>query len=265
MSKELIEKPVSGSNEAELLELKKQLSKMLLEVEAKLGAMTEPNGSKMNTDRLFETTYVQKAKGSRTVRALVLDILHELAWPAYSREIASFGKAWADKNLKSERFGTLSKDEFEAFTQGRTRPVWLCHALTYDRHQAIKRLWARSDWPLETRIIGPMTGRVQHLKITIRLCEIASRAEGFSADPEMMRIIAADHARDLPGINFKRGRFDFDLWKDAASRQLAELEPADEEVRRESAEQLKKYPAVFQLFGVPESIDGDGVRLRAAK
>ncbi len=70
-----------------------------------------------------------------------------------------------------------------------------------------------------------------------------------------MNIIAADHARDLPGIDFRRGKFELKLWRDTACRLLQELLPRDEEARREAAHRLSKRAEIYQLFGMPDVIE----------
>src|SRR5262249_2766313 len=149
------------------------------------------------------------------------------------------------------RFGTLSRDEERAFSRanqsGAARPVWLCHALTYDRGEPIRRLWARSDWALEDRIVGPLSGRVIYLRLTARLSELAADVE-TAADPELLKYIAADAARDLvPG--FKRGSFPLDEWRNAALLQLAEVEQEDAVIRRQAAQRLaSELPVAQHLF-----------------
>ena len=190
----------------------------------------------------------------RPLRAVVLDALEDIGWPTYSRELSQVSSAWFGRAIQPERFGSLGNDEVKAFQRAlegsRVRSVWLCFALTHDRHQPIKRLWGRSDWPLEWRIVAPTSGRIQHLKLTASLCELAQR-EG-AANPEMMAIIAADHARDLPGVRVQRGRFELDAWRKIALELLDELEPRDAEARAESAARLRERGPFTQLFGVPE-------------
>ena len=193
----------------------------------------------------------------RPVRAVVLDALEDLGCPAYSRELAPYARARFGRHIAPERFGSLGKDEVNAYLRGAHRPVWLCYALTHDRHAPIKRLWARSDWPLERRIVAPTTARVQHLMMTERLCDLALRTRATAAEPELMQTIAAEHARDLPGITVRHGEFDLKLWRDRASELLAELEPRDREARMESAQRLSRQPAFYQLFGVPDIAEGE--------
>jgi hypothetical protein len=160
----------------------------------------------------------------------------------------------------------LANDEINTYRLSkRPRPVWLSFGLTYDRHVPIKRLLGRSDWPLASRIVAPTTGRVQHLKITARLCDLALGSDETVAEPDMLRIIAADHAQDLPGVAFKRGTFELERWRDVAWRLLADLEPRDREIREESADRLSHRPESYQLFGLPdvEMIDGtEPIQLR---
>jgi hypothetical protein len=184
-------------------------------------------------------------------RAAVLDALDDLGVLSYSRELLLYINALSGRGASATRFGALAKDEQAAFESRRPRSVYLCHGLTSDRGEAIKRLWARSDWPLEDRVVAPTTGRVQHLRVTIRLCEIAA-AEGGAADPTMLKIIAADHARDLPGLRIKRGEFDLQTWRAVATEQLTKHAPGDHQRRLEAAERFRTLTAAEQLFGIAE-------------
>src|SRR5262249_19789948 len=81
----------------------------------------------------------------RPVRALVLDALDDLGWPAYTREIALYCQARYGRVLSPTRFGTLASDEVKSYLKGkRPQTVWLCFGLTSTRGEAIRRLWARS-------------------------------------------------------------------------------------------------------------------------
>lgn len=192
----------------------------------------------------------------RPVREVLLDALSELGFPAFSRQLRLYVKARYGREIPQTRFGTLASDEVKAFHRGTSRAVWLCFALLADRFERIGSLWARSDWPLEWRVVCPTTARVQHLRMTIRLSELALRAEEIAADPTMLRILAADHARDLPQVRVIRGRFDLERWIEVARRELDRIEPEDEERRRAAAARLQRMPLHVQLFGIPPVIEG---------
>jgi hypothetical protein len=190
------------------------------------------------------------------VRAAVLDALEDLDLLAYTNELRLYLQARNGRDVPASRFGVLSKDEVNGFGK-RPQPVHLCHGLTADRFEPIKRLWGRSDWDLAKRIVAPTTGRVLHLKMTARLCDLAEKAGGTAANPEMLKMLAADHARDVPNVHVKRGKFDLVGWRDAALALLEQLEPRDTARRAEAAEQLKHRATRQQLFGV-EMFQVDG-------
>jgi hypothetical protein len=121
--------------------------------------------------------------------------------------------------------------------------------LTFNTAEAVRRLWARSDWPLEERIVGPLTGRTIYLRATARFSELAEKYADVAADPDMLKFIAADFARDL-GINFRRGEFPLDLWRETALGMLGEIEEQDREARRSAAEEMTlSMSETGQLFG----------------
>lgn len=208
-----------------------------------------PNGIERSTTETMR---------GRPLRAVILDALQDLGWPAYSRELALYCQARYGRKIAATRFGTLAADEEKAYLRPSRRPqsLWLCFALTFDRHQPIKRLMARSDWPLPTRIVAPTTGRVQHLWMTRRICDLALEIEQSAADPDMLKIIAADHARDVLDVKVRRGEFDLMGWREAADAQLSELLPEDERLREEAAQRLAARPERVQLFGIPDVIEG---------
>jgi hypothetical protein len=243
----------------QLLRRREQLQMELLEVETRLG-------------ETHEVALPASAKPRpRPLRLMVLDALDDLGWPTYSRELMLYLKARYGRNVTATRFGTLGSDEIKAFSNRTSaeesaaptdgvrragpRPVWLCFGLTHDRGEAIKRLWARSDWPLERRVVAPTSGRIQHLKLTRRLAELALETGDGAADTVAMKIIAADHARDLPGVKFRRGDFPLEAWRDTAARLLDELEARDLEVRVEAARGIARRSERFQFFGIPDVVE----------
>ncbi len=230
----------------------------LAELEAKLASLTTEGGGLASDPPDGSGALSPKERGARQpLRDLVLTALEELGCPAYSRQLAVYLKVTRGRSISPERFGSLSRDELEAYRRAPSkRPVWLCHVLTADRHEVIRRLWARSDWPREWRVFAPTSGRVQQLAMTRRLCELALDADRIAVDPQMLRIFVADHARALPGVTVQRGVFELDEWRRRAAEELARWEEADRVARAASAEWLRARPPLHQLFGVLERYDG---------
>lgn len=199
-------------------------------------------------------------RGGRPVRAIILDLLHDLEIPAYSRVLSQLSGAIYGREIQAVRFGSLGTDERKAYTaRPNARSVWLGSALTHQRFEPIRRLWVRSDWPLERRIAAPLTSRVNHLRTTVRLCEWALSRDNI-ANPAMLKIIAADHARDVEGVSVNKGSFELELWRQAALASLSTYEKADADQRMDAAERLQDYPEMVQLFGRPDVIDGPALR-----
>ncbi|MEO7691193.1 MAG: hypothetical protein ABIS51_18060 [Sphingomonas sp.] len=165
---------------------------------------------------------------ARPLRDLVLDLVQDAGAPLNSLLLASVIRPLQGRVVPATRFGTLSNDEAKSFDSSRARPVYLCHCLTHDQGQAVKRFWARSDWPFAERIMGPMTGRILFLQgaaWTIKLARLVEGGELAADNLEVLKYVAADQARDA-GLSVKRGEFPYEEWlaaiADAIDRYIGE-------------------------------------------
>jgi hypothetical protein len=170
----------------------------------------------------------QSRDKARPLRDLVLDLVQDAGAPLNSLLLASVIRPLQGRTIPATRFGTLSNDEAKSFDSSRARPVYLCHCLTHDQGQAVKRFWARSDWPLPERVMGPMTGRILFLQgaaWTINLARLVEAGELVADNPEVLKYVAADQARDA-GLSVKRGEFPYEAWlatiADAIDRHIGE-------------------------------------------
>jgi len=203
---------------------------------------------------IIHRAVVPLRRRARPARETVLDQLHATACMMYSQTLAQVFRAQFDRDLPSTRFGTLSSDEQKAFDAGRAKAVSLCHGLTYDRGEAIKRLWARSDWPLEKRVVAPTTGRVLFLRIAVWLNALAEAPPAAWARRDLLEYLAADCARDL-GFNVRKGDRHFADWRAAAEDELTKVEPEDLQQRQEAAATLLARLKPRELyFGASEGL-----------
>ncbi len=191
---------------------------------------------------------------NRPIRDIVIEALAEAKTPLNSLLLASVIRPWQGRDIPSTRFGTLSTDEIKSYDSSRNRPVYLCHCITHDRGEAVKRFWARSDWPLADRIIGPMGGRLLFLKgaaWTIGLAKAIEDGKLIAANHDVLNYVAADQARD-GGIAVKRGEFPFDEWLRAIDNAIKHYEPEDRAIREAAASVLsERLPERALLFGAP--------------
>jgi hypothetical protein len=198
---------------------------------------------------------------NRPLRVQVLEILDEIGVVAYSREIIAYAYARYDLVIPPSRFGSLASDEQETHgrrdaPRSRNRTLWLCFGLRHDDGAPVRRLLARSDWPLERRVWAPTTGRVQHLRMLARLCEFALDERIQFANPDALTDLIRAYARDLP-VKTLPGVYDLAEWQERALALVQEddLEARDYDLRQQAAERWSGLAEKHQLFG-REPIEG---------
>jgi hypothetical protein len=210
------------------------------ELERRLKAVQEKRAALQNKVRPKVTSTT-----NRPLRDIVVEVLAESKTPLNSLLLASIIRPLHGRDIPSTRFGTLSTDELKSYDSSRRRPVYLCHCITHDRGEAVKRFWARSDWSLAERIIAPMSGRVLFLKgaaWAIGLAKAVEEGELVAAKPDVLNYVAADQARDV-GVVVKRGEFPFDEWLKAIEVSIMRYEPEDREIREAAASALSERMA----------------------
>lgn len=199
----------------------------------------------------------RNSDAGRPLRDMVLDLLQDAGNPLNSLLLASVLRPLHGREIPATRFGTLSNDEAKSFDSSRARPVYLCHCLTHDQGQPVKRFWARSDWPLEERVMGPMSGRILFLQgaaWTINLARLVAAGELAAENHEVLRYVAADQARDA-GLSVKRGDFPYEAWLEAIAGAIDRHLPEDLTFRRAAAVELSGRLSERELlFGARQGL-----------
>ncbi len=188
------------------------------------------------------------------LRQALLDALADLGYPTASRTLAAFLAARVGREVPSNQFGRIAAQERAAFRRvgEGARPVWLGSGVAADGFNPIKRIWGRSDWPLDWRIVAPTSMRMQHLRATEALCRMAEQAEKEAQDPDALRSLAMAHAEDLPEVAVDREDPDFGRYAAVADQLINEYEPEDRRLRLEAGETLATMPAEVRLFGIEQ-------------
>jgi hypothetical protein len=134
------------------------------------------------------------------VREQVHQALTLLGVPATAKMIVAVHGALRAGTLKGTQLTSLRRDEERSFrTSPFARPYYLCAALT-DRLSASRGLLAVSTWPLERRVVGPLSPRVDFLTTAIRLAEHVLRlADTGEQAPGGGRRLLARLAQNIPG------------------------------------------------------------------
>ncbi|WP_188193426.1 hypothetical protein [Nonomuraea sp. SYSU D8015] len=129
-----------------------------------------------------------------TVREQVHQGLRLLGATAQPRLIVAVSEAFHGGTIRSSRLTSLRRDEERSFRSAPYgRPYYLCAALT-DRLSPARGLLTLSTWPLERRVVGPLSPRVDFLTCAIA---VASH-EPDSRDERAARLLVR-MARNIPG------------------------------------------------------------------
>ena len=99
-----------------------------------------------------------------------------LTVPAAPRLIATVHEAFFASTFPNARLTSLRRDEERSFrTAPFARPYYICAALTADLLAPARGLLAISTWPMERRVIGSLSPRVDFLSAAIQVAEAIER------------------------------------------------------------------------------------------
>ncbi|MFG2432580.1 hypothetical protein [Streptomyces sp. NPDC048590] len=187
-------------------------------------------------------------------RALML-----LGTPAAPKLIVGVHEAFFPGELSASKLSSLRRDEVRSYQSSPgARPYYLCSALAHDLLTPVRALLTISTWPLEQRIIGPLSPRVDFLTGAIRIAEAVHAAEasaGGEPSPAALRLLwrfAANIPEAMPSITPGRESvLDTQQVIDAARAELAVHLDADHAVRSEASRRARALDEAQQLFGAP--------------
>ncbi|WP_422772004.1 hypothetical protein ACN28C_02530 [Plantactinospora sp. WMMC1484] len=197
------------------------------------------------------------------VREQVHHALTLLSVPAAPRLIAEVHAAFfgvtafgaTATGLAANRLTHLRRDEKRSFEAApHSRPYHLCAALTAAHLAPARGLIAVSTWPLERRIVGPLSARVDFLTAAVRVAQRAGTVpEGSDAVNRLLWRFATNipGAIGSPGTMFDRhDTVDLQLVIRAAEAECAVHADADRAHRTAAADRARRHlDEVRQLFG----------------
>ena len=112
-------------------------------------------------------------------REQVHQALTLLGVPAAPKLIGAVHSAFFAGQLAASRLASLRRDEERSYRSAPgARPYYLCPALTSDLLSPARALLCVSTWPLEQRIMGPLSPRADFLTAAIRTAEAARALSG---------------------------------------------------------------------------------------
>jgi hypothetical protein len=133
-------------------------------------------------------------------REQVHQALTLLGVPAAPKLIGAVHAAFFTGQLTASRLASLRRDEERSYRAAPgARPYYLCPALTSDLLSPARALLCVSTWPLEQRIMGPLSPRVDFLTAAIRTAEAARALSGTGAVSTAVERLLRRFAMNIPG------------------------------------------------------------------
>lgn len=182
------------------------------------------------------------------LREHVHQALSLLTVPAAPRLIATVHEAFFAGTFATARLTSLKRDEERSFRSAPfARPYYICAALTADLLAPARGLLAISTWPMERRVIGSLSLRVDFLTAAIRVVEAIERLPG--PVPATRRLLWR-FAASIPGAAAAAAQLDPFAVRQAAAAELDVHQATDQHVRQAAAQRARaQLDDAQQLFG----------------
>lgn len=182
------------------------------------------------------------------LREQVHEALSLITVPAAPRLIATVHEAFFADTFVTARLTSLRRDEERSFRSAPfARPYYICAALTADLLAPARGLLAVSTWPMERRVIGSLSPRVDFLTAAIRVAEAIERLPG--PVPAARRLLWR-FAASIPGAAATAAQLDPRTVRQAAAAELSVHQAADQHRRQAAAQRARaQLDDAQQLFG----------------
>jgi hypothetical protein len=190
------------------------------------------------------------------LREQVYEALSLLQVPAAPKLIATVHEAFFGATFPTTKVTSLKRDEERSFrTAPFARPYYICAALSADYLSPSRGLLAVSTWPMERRVIGSLSPRVDFLTAAIR---VADAIERIPTPPLTARRLLQRFAASIPGAAPASGslasltpdQVNPGVVRRAADAELSVHADADSRMRKEAADRARRQLAdPEQLFG----------------
>jgi hypothetical protein len=182
------------------------------------------------------------------VREQVHQALTLLGVPSGQRLVLTVHEAFLGAAPSAARLTSLRRDEERSFRSAPyARPYYLCAALTYDLLAPARGVLAVSTWPMDRRVIGPLSPRVNYLTAAIRVAEATLRVP--APTPAALRLLWR-FAANIPGAAGISRAANPELVMEAAGAELDVHREADQAHRNAAADRARtQLDDAEQLFG----------------
>jgi hypothetical protein len=197
--------------------------------------------------------------GRLTAREQAVTALAEMGVPSPPSEIAEFHEARFSSALDARALASIRRDEAAAWGRDPTsRAAFLVPALDVRFFRPVRGPLTLSSWEIEQRLLGASSPRVDHLRLTLRLANLAERLAGELG--QALAAMAVRYARTVPGAIDPGRKAEPKRIADAARRELEILAPQDQEERASAAARARHQLDEAELMWGRDA-DGRGLKV----
>jgi hypothetical protein len=182
----------------------------------------------------------RSARGGRlTAREQAISALAEMGVPSPPREIAKFHEARFSSALDARALASVRRDEAAAWERdASSRAAFLVPALDIRFFRPVRGPLTLSSWDLKQRLLGASSPRVDHLRLIVRLADLAERLDGEPG--QALTVMSARYAQTVPGAIDAVHDAEPQRIADAARRELEILAPQDDQERASAAARARE-------------------------
>ena len=190
-----------------------------------------------------------------SARVQAINALSEMGVPAPAREIATYHAARFGQDLDARALASIRRDERKAWDRSHgTHPVYLAPALETRFFRPVRGPLTLSTWPMERRLVGASSARVDHLRLAVRIADMAGKLAETAASEELVKL-ARRYALSIPGGTEPGKPPDPAAIVAAARAELDLVEGQDEEERAAGARRaLSQLSDTQQLWGEEQGL-----------
>ena len=179
-------------------------------------------------------------------RSRALALLDGVGQPLSAATLADLSQIQPGSPLVARTIvALLERERRDATPNPRLQPVWLVPALETEELTPAPALLARSDWPVERRLVSGRTRRVATL--TVLLCLLDWQATGQL--PDVGLVLLERLARSVPDATDWEDRFNPARIRQAVRGELDQIAPLDAAARAAAAARLAQLPPDQQRWG----------------
>ena len=183
----------------------------------------------------------ERVDSVQSLRDQIISALRLLGRPSSIRLVADVARARFGEAIPTSRIASLRRDEERSWVRSpAARPTYIVPPLSIDRFAPVRGSLSLSAWPLEARIVGPASPRVDMLLALVGLADELNQDRDAPWAPALERVVWRLAATVPRAVDLGK-TLNPETVSTAARAELARLEPEDARERQSAAERARAH------------------------